>query len=448
MEELEEIGDVNVANVRVTFFTDQAKTKLFCAVQQSLPFAVARTQILNFIGEKYPGAKIDDDVLKDCFAKPSPKPRRIGTSKLPKDPIDEKLILLAKPFKLDDRTGLRFLDNIEPEREVARITPPQAGENGYNIFGETIPSREPKRLNIKIGSGLEVRNTDRHKSLISKVYGYLHYDQTEIDVKEELTINGDVTHAIGNIRFNNRLKINGNVGIGFVLKSDRGILVQGDVFKDSELYSSLGSVTVVGSVTQSKIVAKEMITVEKSGNSYLSAEKIVIKQACTGCEVYCDEFEAKICAGGSVTATRRVSVEELGNSTGVSTVVVIAQSRENERSIQDLSNQLKQVSRAIQIIKLQLGPYEFKNPKDLPSELRDRIANLREKMQKLESAAGVLRSKLKELLESSRQVFGEVFVSKTAYEGCEFRFGHEELVLKEPVKGPVTIRLLNDRISM
>ncbi len=445
LDNLDFLCELEVLDEKIPFYTDENKIKLFAVISKRLPFLVVKPILQKVIQERFPGVRLDETILKDMLASPSMKPRRLGLAKPPTDPTDEKLILLAKPFSFS--SSLRFLDNIEPGREVARIIPPKEGEDGYDIFGNIIKCRSPKTVSVIIGENLNVDEQEKHKSLVSKAFGYLHYDGAQIDVKEELVINGDVSQTTGNIRFNNKVKILGNVGVGFIVKADRGIVVNGDVYKHAELFCGKGSIIIKGNVDQAKLNAEEEIEFFSGIRCQVVAKSVLIKKDSLQCDINSREkLECKNMIGGLCSCSNLIKIDVAGNEAGIETILEIVVDAGVASELKQLNQKIETLSKVENIIRMQLGPYEFKKPSDLPKQLQDKINQLREKLEQVQHAKSTLVVTVKQLSKQNQTVKGEIQILKIAYPGVIFKFGDEKMTLTEQKRGPFTVRLHDDTI--
>ncbi|MCS6893781.1 MAG: FapA family protein [Deltaproteobacteria bacterium] len=447
-DQLELVSEIIIGDCYVRFYTDAEKMKLFCSFQKKIPFMVAKAAVENHVEKHFGGVKLDFEVLRDSLTNAGDRPRRIGLGKPCVPPQDEKLILLAKPFSLS-YSGFKFIDNIEPGREVARIIPPKQGEIGFDIFGNPIKPPDPKRVSVQIGNNLQAQSSEKHLSLLSKVYGYLFYDQKQIDVREELVIEGGVTQATGNIRFNNRIRILGNVGVGFIVKTDQEVLVEGDIFREAEVYSRNSSIIVKGSVLHAKLAAKNKVEVEKTLEANISGAEVVIRDEALNSRIHAsDSIVVKNVIGGHLVGVKTISVISAGNKSGIKTILEIVADASHSKKIAELSNKIASLNQAEKLLRLQLGPYEFKSVKDMPDEVQKRIQELRNKLEKVQNDRGILKKELSDLLKASSQISGEIVVNKIGHAGVRFVFRDETLELFEDKKGPFVVRIQNDKLIL
>ncbi|MCS6961519.1 MAG: FapA family protein [Deltaproteobacteria bacterium] len=444
---LTEVRQLSLLDTRFTFYVDESKTKLFCTASGSTPFIVLKDKLIEFLQNNFPGAIIDELLLRECVVSRSEKPRRVGVSKVPTKPQDEKLILLAKPFSLEQKSGLRFLDNIEPEREVARLIPAKEGEDGFDVFGQIIKADPPKKIAIQTGPNIEVRQEQNYASYYSKKFGYLFFDQKLIDIREELLIEGGVTQAIGNIRFNNVVRIKGDVGVGFIVKGDRGVFIEGDIYRDSEIFSSQGSVIVKGSCSLAKLAAFEKIQIKKVHRSTLKASEIVVEEESLSSELNAiSTVTCKRVIGGYVCAAKQIEIGEVGAEGGAETVLEIVSDYEHKKKISETLKKISLLSRSAKLIKMQLGPYEFRNPKDLPEALQAKINTLKQKLSQVEDALGILKHDLNQLISEQKEIFGQITIKRKIGQNTVFRFGDQELKFFEEKIGPVVAKLSDGKI--
>ncbi|MFN2258132.1 MAG: DUF342 domain-containing protein, partial [Desulfuromonadaceae bacterium] len=140
-----------------------------------------------------------------------------------------------------DLYTLNLFTCITPEQQVARLHPPQMGQDGITVTGRTIEAHPGNPADVKIGSGVHL-NEDNE--VISEISGRAEYSDGVISVSEDYNVHGDVDLHVGNITFPGNVSITGDVLDDFDISSEKDINVKGTV--GSCYLQAGGSITVGG----------------------------------------------------------------------------------------------------------------------------------------------------------------------------------------------------------
>jgi len=130
---------------------------------------------------------------------------------------------------------------------IGKKNPPSLGRDGVDIFGNIIPAKPGRDIDISVfaGSGTEVVED----TIISKTTGVLVLGGT-LSVEEILVIDGDIDFSVGNITGVKHLWVKGDVKSGFVIKVKGKVLVEGSV-ENASIHAGEG-VFIRGVVTGEK----------------------------------------------------------------------------------------------------------------------------------------------------------------------------------------------------
>ena len=134
--------------------------------------------------------------------------------------------------------------------------PATQGTPGYNVFGEVLPAKPGKDLEMVAGKGTEFSAKDSNK-LIATVAGQPVEVRNGMQVDDVLQIK-DVDVGYGNVDFKGSILISGDVHEGMQVKSSGDITVMG--FVDSASLMAEGDVTVSKGIIGRQIRANELST--------------------------------------------------------------------------------------------------------------------------------------------------------------------------------------------
>ncbi|AOY78424.1 hypothetical protein BJL90_16420 [Clostridium formicaceticum] len=137
----------------------------------------------------------------------------------------------SKPQVLEDGTvnfkQLDLITNVKKGQLLAEVIPPTDGICGMDVFGNEITPQKGKPTKTILGKNV-VESEDGLK-LYSKVEGQVLIKDGKLHVSEVYEVSGDVGHATGNIKFNGKVVVKGNVKSGFTVEADGDIQVNGVV---------------------------------------------------------------------------------------------------------------------------------------------------------------------------------------------------------------------------
>jgi len=439
LSELQLIERFEVIEGHLELYTDKERLKLFCKCNSTAPWSVVLVQVQKALAEKFPDLVVNQEVLRDLLVRRSDVPRKIAEGKEPAPPVDEKLVIMAKPFRLGGR-GFRYLELIEKGREVARIYPAKPGRDGYDIFGKVISASPPKTLKVDFGSGVEVQAKETYKSVVSRAKGYFYFENNVLDVKEELIIQGDVDQEIGSLRFNNRLTIKGSVGADFVVKSDGLVVVEGDVFKGSKVQSLGADLKVKGISTNAELVSKgDMEVLSLINSKVICGGLLKILKESVSSDIIAKEIKSGALIGGEIQVQVGIETKTLGAESFLPTIIKCVSPIELSREVEVLRDQLKKLTLAQSLLKLKLGPYEYKNVRDFPEEIQEKIKSFRDQLAKVEATLEQTALRLKEIQQSDENQEVVITVTEKLFPGVRLEFRDQVFEVRETISRKVRL---------
>lgn len=142
-----------------------------------------------------------------------------------------------------DLYTLNLFTCITPDQLVARLHPPQLGQDGITVTGRTIEAHPGDPADVKIGSGVHL---NENNEVISEISGRAEYHDGVISVSEDYNVHGDVDLHVGNITFPGNVSITGDVLDDFDISSEKDIHVKGTV---GACYLKAGGSISVGGIS-------------------------------------------------------------------------------------------------------------------------------------------------------------------------------------------------------
>ncbi|MBQ8983875.1 MAG: DUF342 domain-containing protein [Lachnospiraceae bacterium] len=317
-----------------------------------------------------------------------------------------------------DYSEVDWFETVKTGQKIAYYHEAEPGIDGYSVTGEIIKARKGIEQSVLTGTGFYM--DDDKKTYYSMLNGKIQLQGTTITITNYMEINEDVTVATGNIRFDGNVSIKGNVSDGVIIDVGGDLSINGTVnaakincggavlFKKGMNANGQGYVKAKGNVESRffeavRVESEKDIKVNRCLNSQLYAKGMIIS--------------SKVIAGGIAEATNGFQLRDVGNDTGLHTVLKVATNstllnhlykvNESRREIEDELVTLKHAYTNIQ--------------KEYPPEIYSNMAMYI----KVEKAIFLKQKQLKELetiwekinTEIKKAYKARVVITGMAYEG-------------------------------
>jgi uncharacterized protein (DUF342 family) len=456
------IANKETENIILEFKVDNEKMKLFVDAK-SKKKTVTREEILKIIKEvssftEAIDLSVVDDIAKMCSQGSDTIERRIIKGIPPEAGKDGKQVLLVKMFTgqgtlSSDRgsfASIHLFDNVTEKREIARLYHPKEGVAGKDALGNPIPAKAGKPVKAMFDTKtIEQKSTsDGYDSLTALISGCVVENNGRIGVEESLVLKGDLDFHYGNVDFIGSVILEGDVKSGFELRAKKNIHVKGSV-QQGRVLSSEGDILIGGMVVGgagSLVVAKGNISVQGASACKLEAGgSVVASKELVGCTTrsrsIVDIKDGRI-VGGETIVLCGLEVGELGNATGVSTLVRIASSNEVGESFANVVIDIKEHEEAIKLISLHLGPLATKPQllRTYPLHLQERCKIMLEKKRRVEESLGRLYlEKQKAMQTGEMNLDPKINIYKILFSGAKFRVHDQEEGVEEKKTGPLCV---------
>jgi len=365
-------------------------------------------------------------VLDRCYYQKTPIAQ--GTS--PRQGRDGQILLHFKqehsgaPVLLPDGTvdykNLDTFAKAAPGDVLATKIPPEEGEPGYTVIGETLPGKRGKE--VPLPKGVNVQLSEDGESLVASIGGRVDYSGGTIRVSDVLQIFGDADMGVGNINFHGDVVIHGDVIANLSIRAEGDIEIHGSVsaaileargnivVRNGVVGTDRGSIKAGGNVTARFI---ERATVDAGGS--VQSDYIVNCNVDAGESVVVRGRKGKI-IGGVIRAGKEVIAQTIGSSFNDQTVIEVGIRPEKRSLLEELEEERRQVQQQLSRIEYvtRLNPVGKNEPKERT-----------EKRRKLLEGRESLLARVSELSENiekfQRQIAqleqGKVHVIKEAYKG-------------------------------
>lgn len=330
--------------------------------------------------------------------------------------------LSKKPVILEDGSvdykNIDWLENVKKNQKIAYYHAAQEGKEGRTVTGKAIPSRKGKELRMLAGKGFELLS-DR-KTYVAAKTGKIEYVDDKIMITDLLELE-DVTISTGNIQFDGSVHVRGNVGKGVSITATKDIIVEG--FVEAADLSAEGDIILkkgCNASGQGKITSGNDLMARFLEGARIHTKGSVKINYCMNCEIYAENTieVTGMMAGGTSYAGGGISVQDIGNYTGIKTRVKVGQNDDFIKREASLNGKIYEVEEELELLKRasedfqEKYPVEIRNTHPVYLKLEDAIYTKSQEMEKLmESKASM--NKYKERFENAG-----IVVHGTIYEGC------------------------------
>ncbi len=446
--------------------------KLFARVQPQSEHILANTQgfidkVLAVTAQERLDILVIKDIVKQLRAGKGCEERRVAVGQGPQSGKDGKIVWLVRRFnpgkkeiadgwkdrELVDFFTLGLFENVQAQREIARVYKPTLGTDGRDILGKHITATPGKPVDLKLDKSVIVKpgnEGDGYDTLIAGIDGYVHEEGGLIAVRNVLTIPGNLDYGMGHIDFIGSVKVMGNVNKGFHIKARGDIEIGGSLLGDNVIKSE-GSVTVKGfhhGGRESSIFAKGNYSVsvaydvisEIQGNIRVGREArdSILRSLST---IFADKASI---VGGELWCSKGAELGSVGNEAGARTVVELRNELEVTEEYRVLSESIRKHDIAATALQLHIGPYlKGRGRIQLLNEpFKSKMLLLIKKYDEVHSVLVQLRVKEQEM-RTAKQLADDARINivKTAHAGVELRAGEEhKLRFIDAVQGPAAWR--------
>ncbi|QUH26306.1 FapA family protein [Serpentinicella alkaliphila] len=254
-----------------------------------------------------------------------------------------------------DFKQLNLIKNVKKDELISEITPPTEGVNGYDVTGIELRPLSGKPTNFK--KGKNTYESEDGLKLYASRDGQILLKDGVITVSEVLEIAGDIDNSTGNIKFNGKVIVKGNVKSGFSIEADGDIIVYGVV--EGARLKSQGDI-----ILNRGVQGNNQAYLECTGNlvaKYIENTKIDVKGSIEAdCILHsCAKAKSKVLisgkkgliAGGEVKAGEEISAITIGSHMGTNTKLEVGIDPDIKKKLNDIKNEITETENKLDGLK-------------------------------------------------------------------------------------------------
>lgn len=383
--------------------------------------SIKKEDILKALEQKNIVYGIDYDAIEKILESPTAINKIVvARGKKHKNGKDGKIMLnfdpsyTIKPKLLSngrvDHKNLSYVKQVNKGDILAQKVNPTQGENGITVTGKTIKAKPGKHINFITGKNVTI--SDDGMLLIANVTGNAKIIDGKISVVEVLEIDGNVGIATGNIVFNGKVIVKGNVQAGYIIKSEDDVEIYG-IVEGAKIYSNESIIIHKGVHNKSNLYAEKDVKSSFVENSLIEAKGNIICDAIMHCNIKCcgkifaNEKKGLI-VGGTLKVRKSITAKTIGSNIGTVTKIELGIDQEiidnykyTKEQIEALKKNIQKLHQAIQLLETKLSkkPSDIKFKLALKKTLSTKQEYI-EKIKKLEEDLNLLHLTFEKLRDS------------------------------------------------
>lgn len=256
---------------------------------------------------------------------------------------ENKSTVIEEDGKIDYK-NLNNIRNVKKDTLLMEIAKPTKGIDGIDIYGSPIISKIGKDVIIKKGKNV-VESEDGLK-IYAAIDGEVHFIDGTIHVDEVINFDRDIDIETGNIQFNGKVVIKGNVKSGFKVEAEGDIEI-GGVVEGATLISK-GNITIHRGVqgnNQAYIESLGNLNVKYIENTTVKCGGSVEAEAILHSDITTKERitalgKKGLIVGGNVKAGQEIRAKVIGSNMGTITKIEVGINPKEKENYEKLKAEL------------------------------------------------------------------------------------------------------------
>ncbi len=350
--------------------------------------------------------------------------------------------LNTKPKKNPDGTvdyhELNTVSMVQAGQRLARLIPPDHGEDGMDVLGNIIKPRSVKELKLEFGNNITL--SEDRSEITSDVTGHATLTGGKVFVSDVLEIPADVDTSTGDINYDGSVLIKGNVKSGFRVVANGDVVVEGVV--EGAVIQSKGQIVIKQGIhgmnkgilsAHGNIICKFIENATVTCGGYLETEGILHSKVSAFSEIHVHGRKSLV-TGGTIRAGYLLDTEVLGSEMGAITQVEVGVDPAKKAKYLDMQKNLAEKKKNIDTMKPILTNFSEKMAAgvQLPQDKLEYVQKLAVAFKKEQAELMGLKEEI-EVLHSEIMAGSDarVKVSKNVYPGVTVTISDVSLTIRD-----------------
>lgn len=329
---------------------------------------------------------------------------------------------------------------VEAGEFLARIVPPQPGQDGVDVFGKPIEARKPREATLRAGA--QVLHDQAEDAFYAETNGRVRYAGGQLAVDTVYTVSESVGLKTGHVNHPGALVIHkdvledaqitaaGDIEVyGIVepstIKAGGNLVVRGGITGDDDHRITVGGGLHARYVLEANVDAEDDVVAEREIRHSVIRTRGAVKVA-----------RGRL-VGGEVTALGGMELQEAGSDGDVRTVLEAGRDPWLEGHLDEIEAEIQQWRKQLAKIEAALKPLRHRL-RQLPPEKQKAVQQLMEQEEACHSQIAELQVRASALKEDSNaRRKPEILVMKQIHSDTVLRLDGETHRLMESYPGPV-----------
>ncbi len=437
-KELEEIK----ANIKVELSSDyyEAFITIECDFHE---IKINREDIMEALNKKNVVYGLKVEVIDDIIQNPREVERlSIAEGDRHENGIDGKIEYhfdvdkKTKPKLLEDGTvdhkELDYILKADEGQILAEKILPIDSKDGKTVTDRVIKGRPGKYFEFK--SGKNVAASDDGKYLCAAKSGVIEFENNRISLIEVLEINDNVGVSTGNITFEGKVVVRGNVETGYTINSKDEVEIFG-VVEGAEVIAK-NIIVHKGIHNSARITCEDNLVCKFMESCYAKVKGDIICDAIIHCDIKCfgkimASGKKGLILGGNLSVRKEIIAKTIGSQIGSPTRIVLGidedllrEIKETKKLIEETKVDLKKINQAIDLV-------QGKKSKDPKRE--GFLSKYLEARNKYDETIKNLERKIKNLYSHFESLKNSKISSGQIYAGTAIRINNTHYIVKNPL---------------
>lgn len=263
------------------------------------------------------------------------------------DISSERTVNIDKDGKIDYHE-LSLIKNVKAGDRLVTLKPHTQGTPGKNVFGAEVPGKDGKKLALPRGKNVEASQDGLE--LVAGVDGEVKVIDGKVNVFSVYEVKQNVDNSTGNIRFNGKVVVMGNVLTGFIIEAEGDVEVYG-VVEGAQIRSN-GNIILhrgIQGMNRGELYCEGDLIAKFIENSKIEAKGNIQSDAIMHSQVICGrKLEASgrkgLLVGGSFKVGEEIKAKVIGSPMATITELEVGINPDMRKKYDDIKNELKQVT--------------------------------------------------------------------------------------------------------
>jgi len=362
-------------------------------------------------------------------------------------------------FTVNEKTGAvdyrqpAAKPTVEDGQLVARLIPSKEGQEGFDVFGNSIPVEQPKRMFIHAGPNIRMEEKEDGVYFYAESAGRVRWASNALAVDEVYHIPNDVGLETGHITHPGSILIDGDVLAGSRIEAGGDVEVKGTVEAadirasgDLKVHDGITGTGNQGIRVKGGVHAKFILEADiEAGESIVVEREAVQSTLKTRGSLM---MPGGRLVGGAVTALGGIYLREAGSDGHVATRLTAAKDFCLEERLSAVKTQIFQLSRNLERINKKVGPL-MQRENALSQKQREAAHKLLAAAGGIEGEIERLRNKLDEIEEDSRErTKPRIYIGSRLFPETTLQIKMWNLKAKDTHDGPLRAGLMGKQVVL